>query len=53
MANWLSLSHLHVTTTLARMLMLAKSTPKEEEKMAFLICTIMITYLIKGTFTLD
>ena len=53
MANWLSLSHLHVTTTLACMLMLAKSTPKEEEKLAFLICTIMMTYLVEGAFTLD
>ena len=51
MANWFSFAHLHVTTVLG--CMLAKSTPSQQEKLAYLICAIITTYLAEGVFTLD
>jgi len=33
--------------------MLAKSTPSQQEKLAYLICAIITTYLAEGVFTLD
>ena len=51
MANWFSFAHLHVTIVLG--CMLAKSTPSQQEKLAYLICAIIMTYLAEGVFTLD